>query len=71
MGLFTRKPHDCNVHGHQFEPRYDVRPNASLGLSKIDGYTLAFQPELVEKMVTETIYVHDVCVKCGKVVNRD
>lgn len=49
-----------------FEPRYDIgAPSMSLeGKSTPSGFA-----EMVEATKPKT-YVHDICVSCGKVVNR-
>lgn len=62
MGLFSRQ-HDCRVHGHRFEPRYDSQPPASLKARFIDSDDI--------KALHSKIYVYDICVRCGAVVRRD
>ena len=62
------KPHDCEKHGHSFQPRYHQEPCNSLGLERINGYVMVHEAGLVESMTTKTTYVCDVCQYCGKTV---
>ena len=52
--------------GCKFEPRYDLSPADMSRLGKVSNA----QPEHLDKFRTKT-YVHDVCVRCGKVIPRD
>jgi len=67
MSMFR---HDCTKHGHRFQARYDRWPNGALGISSLKADSLSTRGDLLTEMVTERRYVHDVCVRCGKVVSR-
>lgn len=52
--------------GHKFEPRYDETPNPKLNSLKVDHGP----PEETRKLMILRIYVRDVCVGCGKTIER-
>jgi hypothetical protein len=52
--------HDCGVHGHRFEQRYDQR----LPFVTSEAHH-AFE------VLSEKTYVCDICVRCGKVITRN
>ena len=49
---------------HKFQPRYTEKERESLNLTEVK-YISA---EEFRDLITLNIYVHDVCVWCGKVV---
>lgn len=51
---------------HEFEPRYDKSAANVAGFTKFHGYGV---DEMLEKLRTKT-YVRDVCVHCGKTIER-
>lgn len=51
----------------KFEARYDISKPDLSQMRNYRGYELL---ELFEKLRSKT-YVHDICVRCGKVVKRD
>ncbi len=55
--------------GHDFQPRYDVvAPKWLAKETRRDWLAHAGVP--IEHL-HERIYVHDICVRCGKVVSRN
>jgi hypothetical protein len=64
MSIF-RSGHDCLLDGHRFEARYDVAP----GDLDAHGVSLAGLERLVQSAMKRT-YVRDVCVRCGKTIER-
>lgn len=57
---------NCNNTFHKFEARYDTRPGNYNGRIKGHGRAILAYIE-ANKNVT---YVHDICVRCGKIINR-
>ena len=55
----------CEKKGHKFEARYNENP--AMG-SKIDKASMSAR-ELRELFYYKT-YIHDICVRCGKVIKR-
>ena len=53
---------------HKFEPRYDLGPADLSAFVEFKG-TFKGTPSLLESMRKKT-YVRDVCVKCGKTIER-
>lgn len=51
--------------GCRFEPRYDVGEPDTSKLGKVEHY-LADAAEIVQACRPST-YIHDVCVRCGKI----
>ena len=60
MALFE---HICGTDNHKFEPRYDLKWPANILKAP-----MMFADEL--KAFKEEIYLGDVCIYCGKVVNE-
>lgn len=55
----------CEKGAHKFEARYDEVPR---GIDHFKGrYATA---EELKVLLNYRIYVHDVCVRCGKVIRR-
>lgn len=52
---------------HKFEARYEEVP-ASAGSIKIDGTAIT---ESLRKLLYYNTYVRDVCVYCGKTIERN
>ncbi len=50
---------------HRFEPRYDEQPNPNYEGGDYSGPVGGYR-----KLLVINIYVRDVCVKCGKTVER-
>lgn len=65
--MWGQKVHDCDLAGHQFEARYDYQGPALN--SKIRAADAAEATEFLRAAGKQT-YVHDICVKCGKIVKR-
>ena len=57
----------CKLEGHSFEPRYDIVLPGPACMPDEDLTDLT--PELMTSL-KETIYVQDVCTRCGYVVER-
>ncbi len=57
----------CGDNNHRFEPRYDVKPNIK---TFKQGDNTAEEVVSMLNAVSEKKYVHDICVRCGKIVNR-
>lgn len=53
----------------RFEPRYDVR-EPSDALEKQLGRAWAIDEQDKERLTVQTVYVQDICVSCGRVVQR-
>lgn len=51
---------------HKFEPRYDERP---VGNFKVNATTV-YDDEAFRSLIYYKVYVHDICVRCGKTVQR-
>lgn len=58
--------HDCEKHGHKFEPRYDTIPPDYP--SRLD--TTIYGACRYIEVLTKKIYVHDICTKCGLIKKR-
>lgn len=58
----TDLQHNCR---HKFEPRYDEVPNPR-GIHADGGIT----PSAYRTLIVLKVYVRDVCVKCGRTVER-
>lgn len=56
--------------GCRFEPRYDTVPPtlSTMGLDTIK--TTVCGMETMIRSMTKEVYVHDVCIRCGKVIER-
>lgn len=54
------------IGGCRFEPRYDC---GAPDLSRFDTLSGGGVPTLIEAL-KPTTYVHDICVTCGKIVDR-
>lgn len=52
--------------GHKFVARYDLGAPDLSWFRSFSGYGVN---EMIEKMKPKT-YVHDVCVRCGQIVER-
>lgn len=56
-------PNFWGITAHRFEPRFDrVWPNRKMSLSDTLPSTL--------ESAKETLYVHDICTRCGAIVRR-
>jgi len=66
--MFNQK-HDCNVHGHRFEPRYDEVPLDGGKAIVAGALNIALQIhgiEFVRELWVRRVYRGDVCVRCGQ-----
>ena len=52
--------------GHRYEARYDEVPIHKLILEGVTGAS----PEQIRRMAIYSVYVHDICVRCGDVITR-
>lgn len=52
--------------GCKFEPRYDLGP---ADISRFESISGTGAVTMFEKLRAKT-YVHDICVRCGKIVRR-
>lgn len=51
---------------HKFQPRYDEKPrNTPIGHIK------NITSEELHKLIYYKVYIHDICVRCGKVIKRE
>lgn len=58
------------IKGCQFEPRYDLAPPpVTDALFKVDT-TVGGMRAVIEALIAKT-YVHDICIRCGKIVRRN
>ena len=58
----------CERKGHKFEARYDEKPSGiESGGCSVEG---PFVDKLLDILVLR-IYVHDICISCGKVIKRE
>ena len=55
--------HNCKAHGHRFEGRYDCKL-PPLEFTKLSGAADAIEA------LKDKIYVHDICIYCGKIIDR-
>jgi len=62
MGVFFE---GCREGVHKFEPRYDEEPNP-YRFTSVKGI---FSEDMRELMIIRK-YVKDVCVRCGKTIER-
>jgi hypothetical protein len=53
----------CGDNHHHFEARYTEEYN-NLGISHIRGCS----PDELKALMTYKKYVHDICIKCGKII---
>ena len=58
-----RAEHNCNIHGHRFQARYDEKPRPG----DLEGRMSA---EEARELLVTRIYVHDICIRCGMIVKR-
>lgn len=63
MSLFK---HNCETDGHKFEARYDENP-ADLNDFSMKG---SFSIGDTRSLMYYKSYVHDICTKCGKIINK-
>jgi hypothetical protein len=71
----VNNPHDCArfhylIGGCKFEPRYDEKRPAvdffsTFSLEGMDS------KDLCDLLKHGRVYVHDICVRCGKITKRD
>lgn len=55
--------HDCAQYGHRYEARFDLKAPAWLSnVRSIQGHP---------KETYESIYVHDICTRCGDIKKRN
>lgn len=66
MSRLFRNGHDCLMDGHRFEARYDREPTADF---RLDQIALAALDRVLDA-ATKRTYVRDVCVRCGKTIER-
>ena len=52
---------DCK---HNFKPRYDEK-QCEREL-QVEGIS----PEGLRRLLYHNVYIHDICIKCGKVIKR-
>lgn len=63
--IFGPRRHDCAVHGHRFEARYDEVPlNEGAALKGATNYEIAD----LRLFYIRKVYVYDICTRCGQVV---
>ena len=61
----------CEDNVHKFEARYDERDNGkSVKFGESCGYSIGELANAIKKASTYLIYVHDICVRCGKIIKR-
>ena len=70
MRWFWEAPHDCVVHGHKFEARFDYEPPNRIAHFKGSGLDEDDLVRIIRAQGRET-YVKDVCVHCGLSVDRE
>lgn len=65
--FWSHKPHDCSVHGHKFEARYDYKgPGMNAKVKTIDPQdAIDFM-----RAAGDSTYIKDVCVYCGQSIER-
>jgi len=52
---------------HKFEPRYEERPNAHIK----SLWSPWASPQEFRELVYYSVYIRDVCVWCGKTIERE
>ena len=57
---------NCEKKGHEFEARYDENPNTHLGGMEVTRTN----PKEIRKYIYYKTYIHDICVRCGKVIKK-
>ncbi len=62
--MFKRK--GCAEGVHKFEPRYDEKPVSRKEL-EVEGHMTS---RALRSLMYYDVYVHDICVRCGKIVER-
>jgi hypothetical protein len=61
----------CEEGVHKFEARYDeVKTPTDVRLKSGGGVDVSEFAEAFRRMNFEQRYVHDICVRCGKIVKR-
>ena len=69
--MFNRK--DCSDRNHDFKARYDSIPVTSIDMGvlaairRIDQYE---NPSIIMSLTHTSKYIHDICIRCGKIVKR-
>ena len=62
----------CEDNVHKFEPRYDERDNGKrVKFGEGYGYSIGELANAMKKLSTNMIYIHDICVRCGKIIKRE
>jgi len=62
MSIFR---HNCEKHGHCFEPRYNEIPSG-YSVERAQGTSL----EGLRNLMILKVYIHDVCKFCGRIVKE-
>lgn len=67
------QPMDCKTYGHFYQARYEKRlpehlKNASNITLEVTG-AHGKMPDMSD-LILEIHYIHDICIKCGKIVER-
>ena len=57
--------HDCTKHGHRYEARFDKRLPADIPQNRL----MLFLADEIKAM-QNIVYVRDICVRCGHVIER-
>lgn len=60
----------CEKKGHKFQPRYDEYPHPNMD-KVIEAFLENTTPRELTLKPTYKTYVHDICVRCGKVIKRE
>ena len=63
--ITKNRERNCSIHGHKFEARYDRRLPENLNSIRGD-----YDEELLEAL-KQDIYLFDICIYCGKKIERD
>jgi hypothetical protein len=62
----------CEDNVHKFEPRYDEKHNGNnVKFNNASGCSIYELADAIKNASTNLIYVHDICVRCGKIIKRD
>ncbi len=57
----------CKDGVHKFRPRYDVVPNIEI----LEGMSCrGWSPQDLQELISKKTYIQDVCIKCGKIIER-
>ena len=60
----------CDKKGHRFEARYNYGEPRIKSMGESSNITAQELVNIINSTKSKT-YIHDICVKCGKIVNKE